>query len=537
MITKILNEAQKLMTKNGKKRQAHGNQDFTEAAVDTLTKREIGFSCIYCYSQNIEEYHTYRKAVELNPYPSSWTPTPYLSNWDDFRLHLEIDHPEQWGRSEIDPVGPQGMQTWNDAQGRRDSRRITDIYLNIRAYPEYGWNPFILIRKPGSKYPTLWCYRHNTNPTLMGLPEDITTIVGVTWIPRTDPSTGKLWEIGTWQYEKEARTHTRAQNAVGPQVNRSLNSVRRKLRGAKGHATNLSDGCTLVRNEEVDGHFAIDLTDVSYKSLYTVNCLLHKRALSAVSAKRLRLGVEGQGNIGQLQAVQRWQASGIPSVVLSNGIVVKDEKEIVALAKEAERQATEDTNTTDKEQETVESPTASINEDTTVAVEQTVQENSQSEQSSVDLDLTLAELHKVLPSSEYFENIYNDVEYVFAYAKRLKEQSTSWTVTNLQERVNTLTKNLAASKANALQFQSDWKQASDNCDLHLAQLEKLGENPVSATTHAKITQEKTALQEKVDTLQKQLAERPVSARDQIAAVGKATVNKLDKQTEFKREIF
>ena len=107
----------------------------------------------------------------------------------------------------------------------------------------------------------------------------------------------------------------------------------------------------------------------------------------------------------------------------------------------------------------------------------------------------------------------------------------------MQERVNTLTKNLAASKANALQFQSDWKQASDNCDLHLAQLEKLGENPVSATTHAKITQEKTALQEKVDTLQKQLAERPVSARDQIAAVGKATVNKLDKQTEFKREIF
>ena len=527
MIAKILNEAQNLMT-NRRKRQVQGNQDFTEAAVSTLTKRGENFPCTYCSPRNIEGYHAYRKVVELNPYPLTWSPTPYHETWDDLKLHFEVDHPEQWGRTEIDPVGPQGARIWTDPQGKRDRRRAVDIYLNVRAYPEYGWNPFLLVQPPGARVPSLWNYRNGPSPTLMGLPIDETTIVGIKWEPRCDPATGQLWELGDWRHEKESRTHTRAQNAVGPQLNRSLNSIRRILRGSKGNYTNLADGCALVRNEEANGHFTIDLTDVPYKSLYTVNCLLHKRALSAVSAKRIRLGMEGQGNLGQLQVVQRWQAAGIPHFVTPNGIVEKDDKEVARLA-QAQSEETESQAINNKQeiQETVEPPTTSTNEDTIVAVEPTVK--AESEQSSVDLDLILAELHKVLPSSEYFENIYNDVEYVFAYAKRLKEQSTSWTVTNLQERVNTLTKNLADAKANEKQYQQDWQQAN-------RALEKLGKDPVSAAAHAAVKQENTTLQEKVESLQQRLAERPASKQDQIAAVGKATVNKLDKQTDFTRDI-
>ena len=44
MISKIIDEAQKLMNK--RKRQAQGNQDFIEGAVDTLTTRTQEFPCI-----------------------------------------------------------------------------------------------------------------------------------------------------------------------------------------------------------------------------------------------------------------------------------------------------------------------------------------------------------------------------------------------------------------------------------------------------------------------------------------------------------
>lgn len=518
MISKILDEAQKIMTKTRRNRQVLGNQDFTEAAVKTLEKRETDFSCIYCNAQHIDEYHTYRKAVKLNPYPTTWEPTPYHENWEDLKLHFELDHPEQWGRSEIDPVGPQGSRAWTDVQGQKDRKRALEIYLNIRAYPEYGWNPFLLIHKPGARVSSLWNYRGGPNPTLMGLPEDETIIVGVTWEPRCDPATSKLWDVGNdtaWKHEKESRTHTRAQNAVGPQLNRSLNSVRRILRGSKGNATNLADGCALVRNEEVEGHFAIDLTKVAYKSLYTVNCLLHKRALSAVSAIRLRLGVEGQGNLGQLQVIQRWQASEIPHFVAPNGIVLRDNQEIARLSKEAELQAT---NNTKEIQEPVESPTTSTNEDTTVAVEQTAKKESAP---NIELDTLLAEVRHLCPNTEHFDSVFNNVEAVFEYTRNLQNQMGEWNLNHLQEQVDKLKADVSNAKANEADAQQELQVVNNK-------LATLGKNPVSAAAHAKVANDNTTHLQTIASLQKQLSERPVSKRDQIAAAGQATVKTIQK---------
>jgi len=518
MIAKILNEAHKLMTKKHKNGQVQGNQDFTEAAVDTLTKREIGFSCIYCNAKNIDEYHTYRKIVKLNSYPTTWEPTPYHENWEDLKLHFELDHPEQWGRSEIDPVGPQGSRVWTDVHGQKDRKRALDIYLNIRAYPEYGWNPFLLTHEPGARVPSLWNYRGGPNPTLMGLPDDETIIVGVTWEPRCDSATGKLWDVSSdtaWKHEKESRTHTRAQNAVGPQINRSLNSVRRILRGSKGNATNLADGCALVRNEEVEGHFAIDLTKVAYKSLYTVNCLLHKRALSAVSAIRLRLGVEGQGNLGQLQVIQRWQASGIPHYVAPNGIVLRDNQEISKLAKETELQVT---NNTKEIQETVEAPTASTNEDTTVAVEQTAKKEPAP---NIELDTLLAEVRHLCPNTEHFDSVFNNVEAVFEYTRNLQNQLGDWNLTHLQEQVDNLKVDVSNSKANEDDARQELQAANNK-------LATLGKDPVSATAHAELTQANADLVTRVAELQNQLDTRPVSKQQQIANAGEAMTKKLQK---------
>ena len=255
-----------------------------------------------------------------------------------------------------------------------------------------------------------------------------------------------------------------------------------------------------------------------YKSLYVVSCLLHKRALSAVSAKRLRLGVEGPGNIGQLQAVQRWQASGTPYFITSNGVVVEDEKEIANLTKKAEQQDTEDTNITDKEQETVEPPTPSINEDTTVAVEQTAEEESAP---NFELDTLLAEVRHLCPNTEHFDNVFDSVEAVFEYTRNLQNQLGNWTLTNLQEKVETLKADVSNAKANENDARQELQAANNK-------LSELGKDPVSATAHAVITQANVDLVAKVAELQQQLATRPASKQNQLVAESEATIKRLQK---------
>jgi len=531
MIVKIITEAQKLMT-NVKRGKAQGNQDFTEAAVEALEKREGNFSCIYCDPKNIEGYHAYRKIVGLNLFPTTWTPTPFLANWEEFRLHFEVDHPEQWGRSEIDPVGKQGRGTWTDLRGKKDRRRAVNVYLNIRAYPEYGWNPFLLIRKPGARVPVLWNYRDGPNPTLMGVPDDeskrnhadqVTTsnIVGIKWEPRCDPEMGKLWDTSGeffWKLEKEARTHTRAQNAVGPQLNRSLNAVRRILRGSNHNATNLADGCALVKNEEENGHFTIDLSNTPYKSLYTINCLLHKRALSHVSAIRLRLGLEGQGNIGQLQVVERWQASKIPHFVAPNGIVEADEKEIADRLAETIKQQATTNNTTEKKEIKVEPLTPSTDEDTTVAVEETAEKESAP---NIELDALLVEVRHLCPNTNHFDNVFDNIEAVFEYTRNLQNQLGDWNLTHLQEQVDNLKVDVSNSKAN----ENDARQELQDANNKLA---TLGKDSVSATTHAELTQANADLVTRVAELQNQLDTRPVSKQQQMANASIAMVKSIQK---------
>jgi len=229
----------------------------------------------------------------------------------------------------------------------------------------------------------------------------------------------------------------------------------------------------------------------------------------------LRLGVEGQGNLGQLQVIQRWQASGIPHYVAPNGIVLRDNQEIAKLAKETELQAT---NNTKEIQETVEASTASTNEDTTVAVEQTAKKEPAP---NIELDTLLAEVRHLCPNTEHFDSVFNNVEAVFEYTRNLQNQLGDWNLTHLQEQVDNLKVDVSNSKANEDDARQELQAANNK-------LATLGKDPVSATAHAELTQANADLVTRVAELQNQLDTRPVSKQQQIANAGEAMTKKLQK---------
>jgi len=506
MLKQITNEAQKLVMKVRKSNQFVDKIQESEPPEQNHPLSKTNFPCIYCFPENLQEYHAYRKIVGLNPYSNTWQPVPYLTNWTEFKLHMLCEHPDQWGRSEEDTIGVQRPRSWSNTQGIADRKRVKNIYLNIRAWPEYGWNFFLHIQGE-----PLWTGK-SLNPTLLGLPEDENIITGIKWASRKNPNTNELWnkygDDTSWLYERESRTHTRAQNAVGPQLNRGINAIRRILRGTKTTKINLQDGCVLVKGER-DTH---EVGKVPFHKLYTANCLLHKRGLSALESIRRVFQLNGPGNSGQLQALEKWKKCGIPYLIEPNGVIVNDFKTQQANIK------TNEVNTNEKE----------IIVDTTVPdeieiVPITTNETSQQieDTATIDLDNLIEQLTRIIPTTEYYLNILNDVQAVFTYTRKLQDSMNDDTILEqqqLRERIEEMSKerNTTIGK---LKQDLDAVHSTLRAEIDARNIAE-GNLKAYANQHDYLTT-------KITQLQQQLDAHP-TPKQQIAAVSQHTVNQLSK---------
>jgi hypothetical protein len=288
--------------------------------VSTITD----FMCMYCL--NIDSYTEFLTTSIDNPTrPRNIDVVPYSPDWSSFKQHMYGAHPEQWGYGEI-PDSYVKIRKSRTSWSKRDKQEAANIYLQIRARVEYGWNFFAVVKG-------------EIHRTLHALPKNESLIDSIEWYPRINQLTNKSWI--DWRFEKEGETHRRAQNVLPFIIGRTHASIIPVLRGSR-HTDEGQAHHILERNPK-------RLAKYAHLPLYVnATCIFTDDGLEKVQNIRDNLQLSGPGNIGIL----RWQlnkhhntkpSQSVDAPVMENetGNIEKEKK--VIKKEEVKKQVSEQT--------------------------------------------------------------------------------------------------------------------------------------------------------------------------------------------------